>query len=105
MVLGLRHLHRRGDAPAHFRGAIADARVYAAALTDAQLAELRPHESAGPKPLMWFDFKSVGTADRAGTLAPAELEGAAAIRDGALVLSGERSKSSSTTCRTMRVSR
>ena len=89
IIVGLRHIAMRGDAKAHFRGEIADARVYTAALTDAQITELRPHESAGPKPLVWFDFKTGNTADRAGTLAPAELEGGAAVRDGKLVLGGE----------------
>lgn len=90
VILGVRHLVMRGEPKAHFRGAIADARVYNAALTDAQIAGLRPHESAGPKPLVWFDFKTGSTADRAGTLAPAELEGAAALSDGKLVLGGEK---------------
>ena len=57
VILGLRHLALRGEPKAHFRGEIADARVYNTALTDAQIAELRPHEPAGPKPLVWFDFK------------------------------------------------
>jgi sucrose-6-phosphate hydrolase SacC (GH32 family) len=90
VILGLRHLDRRDEPKAHFRGEIADARVYKTALTDAQIAELRPHEAAGPKPLVWFDFKTGGTTDRAGTLAPAELEGGAAVRDGKLVLGGEK---------------
>ena len=91
VLVGLRHLDRRDEPKAHFRGAIADARVYNTALTDGQIAELRAHESAGPKPLVWFDFKPGGTADRAGTLPPGELEGNAAVRDGALTLDGERS--------------
>jgi hypothetical protein len=92
VLLGLRHLDRRDDPQAHFRGAIADARVYGMALTDAQVSELRPHESAGPDPLVWFDFKSGGTADRAGTLAAGALEGDAAIRDGKLMLNGRPSR-------------
>lgn len=91
VLVGLRHLDRRDDPQAHFRGSIADVRVYNTALTDAQIAELRAHESAGPKPLVWFDFRSGGTADRAGTLPPGELEGNAAVRDGTLTLDGERS--------------
>ncbi|MCX7007555.1 MAG: hypothetical protein NTY53_09970, partial [Kiritimatiellaeota bacterium] len=90
VILGLRHLDRRDEPKAHFRGAIADARVYNRPLTSAQIAGLRPHEASGPKPVVWFDFKSGTTADRAGTLAAAELAGAAAIRDGQLVLGGER---------------
>lgn len=90
IILGLRHLAMRGEAKAHFRGAIADARVYNRALTAAQIAELRPHEPVGRKPLVWFDFKTGGAADRAGALGPAEFEGGAAVRDGKLVLSGEK---------------
>ena len=89
IILGLRHLAMREDDKAHFRGAITDARVYSAALTAAQIAELRPHEPAGPKSLVWLDFKTGKTADRAGLLAPAGLEGGAVVRDGQLVLNGE----------------
>ncbi|MHB8970564.1 MAG: LamG domain-containing protein [Pirellulaceae bacterium] len=87
VILGLRHLARRGDPAAHFRGLIADARIYDTALTDTQIAELRPHEPAGPQSLVWFDFQT-GSGDRAGTLPPAELEGCATLRDGHLVLDG-----------------
>ncbi len=86
VIVGLRHLDRRDEPKAHFRGAIADARIYGRALSGEQVAALRPHEAAGPKPLVWFDFKGGTTADRAGTLAPLELEGGAALREGALVL-------------------
>ena len=91
VLVGLRDLAGRDDPKAYFRGAVADARVYSTALTDSQIAELRAHESAGTKPLVWFDFKPGGTADRAGTLLPGELEGNAAVRNGALTLDGERS--------------
>ena len=89
VVLGLRHVERRGDPASYFRGQIADARVYNRALTAAEIAALRPHEAAGPKPLVWFDFKMGNTVDRAGTLRPAELEGNVSLRCGALVLGGE----------------
>lgn len=89
VLLGLRHSALREDANAHFRGEIADARIYDIALTDAQMAELRPHEAAGPKPLVWFDFKNGDTSDRADTLAPADSEGGAKVDDGRLVLDGE----------------
>jgi hypothetical protein len=86
VLLGLRHLDRQGDPKAHFRGAIADARVYDRALTEAEVASLRPHEPGGPRPLVWFDFRNGGTADRTGAFRQAELEGRAEIRDGKLVL-------------------
>ncbi|WP_165223564.1 LamG-like jellyroll fold domain-containing protein [Aquisphaera insulae] len=92
VLVGLRHLDRRGDPTAHFRGAIADARVYDAALTVDQIAALRRHEPGAVKPVVWLDFRGGGTADRAGTLPPGELEGSAAVRDGALVLDGSRSR-------------
>ena len=90
VLVGLRHLDRRDDRQHRFRGAIAEARVYNTALTERQIAELRAHESAGHKPLVWFDFKSGGTADRAGAPALRRVEGNAAARDGALTLDGER---------------
>ncbi len=92
VLLGLRHLDRRGDPKAHFRGAIADARVYAESLTAEQVAGLRPHDPAGPKPLVWFDFAAGAPVDRVGGLAAAELEGAAQVRDGRLVLDGNGSR-------------
>lgn len=46
VIVGLRHLDVRANPAAHFRGAIADARVYNAALSDAQIAQLRPHDPA-----------------------------------------------------------
>ncbi len=88
VVVGLRHLDRRDSPAAHFHGAVADARVYNVALTEAQIAGLKPHEGTGPKPLVWFDFKAGNASDRAGRLAPAELEGTAAVREGQLVLDG-----------------
>ncbi|QEH35545.1 hypothetical protein OJF2_40980 [Aquisphaera giovannonii] len=90
VVLGLRHLDRRGDPAAHFRGAIADARVYDVALSGDQIAALRPHEPGPVRPVAWLDFRDGAGADRAGTLPPGELEGSARVRDGALVLDGSR---------------
>ncbi|TAN35656.1 MAG: hypothetical protein EPN23_10815 [Verrucomicrobia bacterium] len=90
ILIGLRHFAMQDDAKAHFHGAIADARVYNVTLTDAQIAKLRPHEAAGPKPLVWFDFKAGNTSDRAGLLASAELKGGAVVCDGRLVLNGEK---------------
>jgi hypothetical protein len=88
VILGLRHMAVQDNPSAHFRGEIADARVYDQALTDAQIADLRPHEPVGPKPLVWFDFRT-GVADRCGRSGPAELRGKAVLRDGKLVLDGD----------------
>lgn len=92
VLLGLRHLDRRDDPDAHFRGAIADARVYDVALTAEQIAALRPHEPGDVKPVAWFDFQAGSTADRAGTLAAGDLEGSARIEGGSLVLDGACSR-------------
>ncbi len=89
VILGLRHLDRRTDPAAFFRGDIADARVYATALSDAQIAALRPHQPSDVRPLVWLDFQG-GARDRAGTLLTAELEGDAAVRNGMLVLRGNQ---------------
>lgn len=88
VILGLRHVEVRGQPHSYFHGSIADARIYAQALTAAQVRNLRAHEPAGPKPLVWFDFGAATAADRAGTLAPGTLEGGAAVVDGQLVLNG-----------------
>ena len=48
VLVGLRHLDRRDEPKAHFRGAMADARVYNTALTDGQIAELRATNPPGP---------------------------------------------------------
>lgn len=87
VLVGLRHLDRRNDPAAFFRGSIADARVYGVALTDTEIAQLRPHEASSTKPLVWFDFGR-GLEDRAGTLPAEPVQGTAAVRDGALVLAG-----------------
>ncbi len=88
VLLGLRLTAVDSDPKAHFLGEIADARIYDTALTEAQIAELRPHETVGPKPLVWFDFKNGDTSDRTGRIAPADSTGAAGVREGKLVLSG-----------------
>jgi len=88
VILGLRHFAVRNLPAAHFRGGIADARVYNKALSAAEIAELRPHEADGPKPLVWYDFKTGSTTDRAGTLPTARLEGNASLQDDKLLLAG-----------------
>lgn len=92
VLVGLRHLDRRDDPNAHFRGTIADARVYDVALSAEQVAALRPHEPSEVKPVAWFDFKAGSTADRAGTLAAGDLEGSARLEAGSLVLDGACSR-------------
>ena len=88
LLIGLRHVARRGEPNSHFRGAIADARLFDRPLSQLEVRQLRPHEPAGVKPLVWFDFRSGGASDRMKTLAPADLEGDATVADGKLVLGG-----------------
>ncbi len=90
IILGRRQPESRDNANACFEGVVADARLYGWALSGEQIAGLRQHVPAGPKPLVWFDFSSGGAADRTGTLAPAELEGDAPVRGGELVLDAEK---------------
>jgi sucrose-6-phosphate hydrolase SacC (GH32 family) len=89
VVFGLRHLEA-GDG-ACFAGVIADARVYAAALTAEQLAALRPGVRGEPAPLGWWDFAGGQADDQMGVFPRARLGGDAKLTGGRLVLSGRGS--------------
>ncbi|MFH1567098.1 MAG: GH32 C-terminal domain-containing protein [Gemmatimonadota bacterium] len=87
-LMGPRHV----DAfHSHFRGAVADARIYPQALSAGQIASLRPHEASDPSPLAWWDFGSGAAADRTGTFGEAALVGEARLDGGRLVLPGRGS--------------
>lgn len=89
VVFGLRHLEA-GDG-ACFAGAVADARLYATALTAEQLAALQPGQPSDPPPLGWWNFATGKTDDLMGTFPAARLGGDAKVVDGRLVLSGHGS--------------
>ncbi len=89
VIVGLRHMDRWSDPAAHFRGQIADARVYDRALSEEEIHSLRPHERGAIQPTVWFDFQQ-GVDDLGGTLTPGELHAGAQLSDGALVLHGNQ---------------
>lgn len=82
---GLRHLG--AGSPAHFAGAIDDARIYSKALTRAEIAGLKPNRPGGPVPFAWWDFETDAT-DRQGRFSEPELVGGARLEAGELLLDG-----------------
>ncbi len=88
VILGLRHLEA-AEANRFFVGSIEDARIYATALSGAQVAALRPHEPSEPQPLAWWDFKDGNTNDRMGTFPVTTLFGKARVAGGKLNLDAE----------------
>lgn len=88
VLIGLRHL---GANPENrfFTGSIEDARIYAAALSSAQVAALKPNQPSDPSPLAWWDFENGSTADRMNTFPTTTLVGGARIAEGKLHLDKE----------------
>ena len=84
--IGKRH-RRQGD-PAHFAGAIDDARIYAQALSAGQLAALKPNVASDLQPWAWWTFDNKEAKDRTGRFLISELTGGAKIEDGKLMLDG-----------------
>ena len=78
IIIGLRHqaASRRN---AFFHGTVADARVYAQALSAAELTALRPNAAGGPQPLAWWSFAEGALTDRTGTLPAGTLYGSATL--------------------------
>ena len=86
-LFGLRHIGAgRGD---RFAGTVEDARIYDRALTQAQIAALKPNEPSAIKPLAWWDFEGDTVVDRAGRFAHSATTGGVKVADGRLVLDGE----------------
>ena len=65
--------HRKQTDPAHFAGAIDDARIYDRALSAEQITALKPNEASAVKPWAWWSFDD--KADRTGRFAITELTG------------------------------
>lgn len=79
--------------PQRFRGRIRDARVYATALSQAQVAAMKPGKPIeGVKPWAWWDFATSGTYDKAGRFNEVKLSGNAKIAGDSLVLSGDKAR-------------
>jgi len=86
-VFGLRHIGAGTGKP--FAGAIDDARIYDRALTQAQVAALKPNEPSAAKPLAWWDFEGDTMTDRAGRFGHIAMTGGVKFADGRLVLDGK----------------
>ena len=86
-VFGLRHIG--AGTGTQFVGAIEDARIYARALTQAEIASLKPNEKSAIDPLAWWDFEGETVTDRSGRFEHAAMTAGAKLADGRLVLDGK----------------
>ena len=86
-VFGLRHIGARSGTP--LAGAIEDARIYSRALTQAEIASLKPNEKSAIAPLAWWDFEGDRVTDRAGRFGHSAMTDGAKLADGRLVLDGK----------------
>ncbi|MGA2498090.1 MAG: GH32 C-terminal domain-containing protein [Tepidisphaeraceae bacterium] len=89
VTIGLRHLQATDKAC--FAGAVADARIYDAALTPEAIAALEMNKPSEPRPLAWWSFADGRATDRMNTFRVVEVAGDARIADGKLWLSGKES--------------
>lgn len=88
VLIGLRHLDRRGQQNAYFAGAIEEARIYDRALTEAEIAMLKPDTPSEPAPLACWTFEDGTAKDAMGVFAEGALLGGARIEGGRLLLDG-----------------
>jgi len=87
VVFGLRHVGAGTGTP--FAGAIEDARIYARALTQAEIASLKPNEKSAIAPLAWWDFEDDKVVDRAGRFGHSAMTDGVKLDSGRLVLDGK----------------
>jgi sucrose-6-phosphate hydrolase SacC (GH32 family) len=87
VVFGLRHIGAGSGTP--FAGAIEDARIYARALTQAEIASLKPNEKSAIDPLAWWDFEGDKVADRAGRFGHSVMTDGVKLASGRLMLDGK----------------
>ncbi len=85
VIIGPRH---EGNSD-FFAGSVEDARIYDVALSDAEVAALRPNEAGGTKPWAWWTFDDASATERTGRLVATRLVGGAQVKGGRLVLDGE----------------
>jgi len=88
-LFGLRHLGVGSDIGTAFAGAIEDARIYARALTQAEIAALKPNEKSKIAPLAWWDFEGDKVTDRAGRFPHSAMTDGAKLAGGRLTLDGK----------------
>lgn len=87
VMFGPRHWIHQEDV---FTGKIREARIYGAALSDRDIAALKPGKKELRKDLWaWWDFASSGLVEKTGKMNYIKIEGGARIENGALVLEKE----------------
>jgi len=88
-VFGRRHIGAKPDSGTPLAGAIEDARIYARALTQVQIASLKPNAKSKIAPLAWWDFEGDKVTDRAGRFTHSAMTGGVKLAGGRLVLDGK----------------
>lgn len=88
VLIGLRHLARRGAPNSHFAGTVFEARIYDRALADDEVHALRMDEAPERGLIGRWSFDDGTTRDSTGTFPDGTLEGGAFIENGALHLDG-----------------
>ncbi|MFW6162864.1 MAG: LamG-like jellyroll fold domain-containing protein [Planctomycetota bacterium] len=86
VVFGLRHIGAGTGTP--FAGAVEDARIYARALSQAEVAALKPNVESTIAPLAWWDFEGDKVIDRAGRFGHSAMTAGVKLAGGRLVLDG-----------------
>lgn len=86
-VFGLRHIGAGTGAP--LAASVDDARIYARALTQEEIAGLRPNEKSAIEPLAWWDFEQDRPTDRGGRFTHSALAAGVRVEKGRLVLDGK----------------
>jgi len=85
VLIGPRHAGN-GD---FFEGTVADARVYDRALTDVEIAALKPGIEGGVRPWAWWTFDGTEAVERTGRFSKPRLVGGAKVENGQLILDGK----------------
>ncbi len=88
-MFGLRHLGAGSQYGNSFAGAIEDARIYDRALTQDQVAALKPNVKSEPAPIAWWDFQGDKIVDKAGRFGHSGMTDGAKLEGGRLVLDGK----------------
>jgi hypothetical protein len=88
VMFGQRHAEELESG--YYQGKIDDARIYDIALTEKQIAKLRPNKLSDIKPVGWWPFEQGSIADQMGTFGEAYLTAGVKVEKGKLVLGGPR---------------
>ena len=92
VLIGNRHLQNGKPTGASFNGIIQDARIYAKALKEEELAQLKAGKAAGPEPWAWWAFCEGDLGrDRTGRYGDIKLYGDIRLTEQGLELKGRNS--------------